>query len=292
MREVILEWGIGMLFGYEKYLIEKNKSIETIESYSKTINQFFTYVDSTRKIKPELHEINPKDIKGFLDYKLKIGNNSISTINKHLTILSGFFDYLWQINKIPVDPAAKIRRYPDSTQRVKTLNYMSLLELKKKVINNTEYSNLRKAIFILAMKGFRPQQFQIKKSNIKETSTNIITIKLDSHEVELSNEDSEYFLTYLYESFFYTSEYLFTTKKKGEKFVPIELMSIYTHLNAISKDYGLSEKLNLNDMRHAYVLYLRNQKEYSVDKISKTLGINYESAAQLIKNTINLYETG
>ncbi|MCM3441363.1 tyrosine-type recombinase/integrase (plasmid) [Metabacillus halosaccharovorans] len=281
-----------MLFGYEKHLVENNKSLDTIESYTKTINQFFTYVDSIKKVKPELHEINPRDIKGFLDYKLKVGKNSVSTINKHLTILSGFFDYLWQSNKIPVDPAAKIKRYSDSTQRVKTLEYESLLDVKEKVLNNTNYSNLRKAIFILAMKGFRAQQFQIKKSNIKETPTNIITIKLESHEVELSKEDSEHFIAYLYDSYFNTSDFLFITKKKGEKYVPIELMSIYTHLNAISKDYGFKEKLNLNDMRHAYVFYLRNKEQYSIDKISNTFGINYESAAQLLKSTINLYETG
>ncbi|MBT2695849.1 hypothetical protein J7E79_00090 [Bacillus sp. ISL-40] len=38
-------------------------------------------------------------------------DKSISTVNKELAIIKTFFHYLWEINKVPVDPAVKIKRF-------------------------------------------------------------------------------------------------------------------------------------------------------------------------------------
>lgn len=277
-----------MLFGYEQHLIDGHKSAETIDTYTKTINQFFAYMDNFYNKKIELHEIKPSDIKNFLHNKLEHSKNSISTLNKHLTILSSFFDFLWENNKIIIDPAAKIKRFKETKIEAKTLKYEFLLEIKDQVLSNGNYSNLRKAIFILALKGIRPSQYQFKKTCVTEKENEVL-LSLRSHNIILQDNDAEYFMSAYYDSCFHSSNYMFITKKQDNSFVPIELMSIYTHLNAISKDYNLEKKLNLNDIRYSYVYYLHTHKSYSIENISENLGLGYDSSAQLLRNTMERY---
>jgi len=275
-------------YGYGGFLVENGYSDETVDSYRKSIDLFFTFIDKKYGREKEAFEINPSDIKEFLQSKIEQGNSS-KTVNKHLAILKGFFDYLWNKDIVKIDPAVKISRYKVIEKNEKVLDYSILLELLPKLLNNPDYTALRKSIFILALKGLRVSDFQILKDSVIEKG-NSIHIDLKKRIVVLSGDEKSYFMEYYYESLFNGSDYVFITKKHKENIVPIEIMSIYTHLNAISNEYRLPQKLSLNDIRTSYAYYLHANKKYSVQKISETLGIELDSAAQLVKNSIERHK--
>ncbi|MGN7299755.1 tyrosine-type recombinase/integrase [Ferdinandcohnia sp. SAFN-114] len=272
-------------YGYGGYLSENGYRDDTIDSYRKSIDLFYAFIDKKYGKEKAVFEINPSDIKGFLQDKIEQGN-SLKTVNKHLTILKGFFDYLWNKDIVMVDPAVKISRYKVIETKVNVMDYSFLLELLPKVLTNPDYNALRKSIFILALKGLRVSDFQIQKDNVIEKG-NIVQLDLKKRIVMLVDDEKSYFIEYYYESIFNGSDYVFVTKKHKENIVPIEIMSIYTHLNAISNDYQLPQKLSLNDIRTSYAYYLHANKNYSVQKISETLGIELDSAAQLVKISID-----
>ncbi|QAS54798.1 tyrosine-type recombinase/integrase [Halobacillus litoralis] len=272
-----------MPFQYSKYLEDKNKSQNTIAGYLKTIHLFFSFIDNFYEKQKEPYQISPADIKNFLNSKVKEGN-SIKTVNKHLTILKGFFDYLWRIEKVPVDPAMKIDRFLEEENKGNSLTYDLLKDTLPKVINNHNYTTLRKSIFILSTYGLRSAEFQIKKGNVIDHG-NSVEILYPKRNLILYNDEAEIFLSYFFESQFNGSDYIFTTKKHDESLVPIEYMSLHMHFSVISQDYNFPVKITPNDIRHAYAFYLYTEKRMVVEQIAAELGIEVVSAAQLIKNS-------
>lgn len=274
-------------FGYARYLEDEGYSPKTVETYVDVVNVFFQHLDKTYKRKKELYEISPKDIKDFLEELLNQGSK-VSTVNKHLTILKGFFDYLWERDKIPIDPAAKIKRYQKREIKPLAYTYEQLLELQPKVLQK-DYSFLRKSVFILALRGLRTADFQFTKDCVEEKS-GVVHIKQKKLTIILEGLEAECFMRYYYESLFNESDYVFVTKKHSGEIIPIHKESLYTHLNIITKDFKIRPRLSLNGIRHARVYYLHKKKGYTVDDIAKTFGIQKTSAANLIKFSLERAE--
>lgn len=262
-------------------------SERTIEDYVSLVEQFFSYIDSLHKNDElELFEIQTRHIRDFLTKKQKEDKNELSTVNKNLTILKKFFNYLWEIDKIPVDPAGKIKHKKVNEVKSAIVPYEILLEILPKVIQNKEYSNLKKVIYILALHGFRIQDYHIYKKDIivKQDS---VTIFPKLHEpVELFSVEADLFVSVYHDSMFIDSPYVFNTKRKKEqKYVPIEVMGIYKHLSEIKEDYNIPLNLNTNNIRHAYAFYLYHTKAYSFERIADVLGIENYSAALLVRES-------
>ena len=277
-----------MPYGYTSYMEREGYSTETITSYVKTVRAFFKYIDMKYEKNKEVYEITPKDIKTFIDSCLNEGHSKL-TCNKHLSILKSFFDYLWQKDKVASDPTVKIKRLVVEENKKTEITYQQLLDIFPDILSNPSYSSLRKAIYVLTLKGLRHSEFQFKKDSVIDMGDSI-TIKLKKHEINLTDDAAEAFLNYYFESQFNGTPYVFITKKHDSTSVPIEIMSLYAHINAISNDYGLSTKLNLNMIRHAYAYYLYKQKRYTIESISTILGIKPASAAQLVKISMDRYQ--
>ncbi|WP_066412895.1 tyrosine-type recombinase/integrase [Sutcliffiella cohnii] len=277
-----------MPFGYSDYLIEQGKSTETIDSYVKEINYFFAFLDFKYKTKKELYEITPKDINDYLEKKKADGSKQV-TINKHITIIKNFFNFLWVVNKIPSDPSVKIKRLKEIEKSGQKLVYESLLKVMPEVLKSPNYSPFRKVVFILAMQGLRTSEFRILKENITERKNEVL-IKTKKREIALKSEFIDYFMEYYNkEAIFNCSNYLFVTKKHNNDIVPVEGMTIYTHLRAISDDFNIP-KLVLNDIRHAYAYYLYKDHKYSIEEIANKFGIEENSAALLVDASLSRIE--
>jgi site-specific recombinase XerD len=281
--------GGRMPYGYVKYLENKGYKRHTINTYMKTINAFLHFINVTYKCAKEPYEISSADIRKFLDYKIHQEGNTIETANKHLTILKNFFDYLWQIDKIAVDPTVKIKRLKGNTVKITQVTYEDLLHLKPKIIRNSDYPLVRKAIYILSLKGLRSSEFHFKKDDVQEQENEVI-IHLKKHTISLTGEDAEVFMSYFFESQFNSTEYVFVTKKHDHRLVPIEFMSILSHLRQISRDYRLPVNLNLNEIRHYYAYYLYVKKRMAIQQIALLLGIQEASASQLIKESLERHK--
>lgn len=275
-----------MPFGYSKYLEDKSKSHETINSYVKEINYFFSFLDFKYSKQKELFEITSRDIKDYLEDKRKKGSKTV-TINKHITILKSFFDYLWTINKVPIDPCEKIKRIKEIDIINQKLNYKLLLETLPQVLERQDYSALKKVIYILSLYGIRASEFQIEKENVVIDPINTyVKIKTKKRNIKLTNQYAEYFMEYFYnESMFNLSKYVFITNKHNDTVVPVEAMTIYSNLRIIAEDFSLPG-LKLNDIRHAYAYYLYCDKKLTIEQVAEELGIEEQSAALLIEASL------
>ncbi|QCJ45476.1 integrase (plasmid) [Bacillus sp. S3] len=274
-----------MPYGFIKHLENEGYSEETVKSYEKIIVQFFSFIQSTYPGSKEPFQISSTDIKNYLEEQLN-NEKTISTINKELAILKTLFNYLWEIDKVPVDPAVKIKRFKVKNLPKVDVTFEELEELLIKVLQNGEYSKLRKVIFLLATKGLKTADFRFKKEDVKESiKEDTITIQLRKRTITLVGREVTYFQEYFYETIFNGSDYVFTTKPHGEEYGgPIQVMSILNHLRAISSDY-LGENvqpLTLISIRRAIAFHLYSQR-HSIQAIAKKLGIEENSASNYLK---------
>mgnify|MGYP000856611665 CR=1 FL=1 len=274
-----------MPYGFIKYIEKQNYSAETITSYQKVINQFFSYIKITYPINKEPFQISSSDIKNYLEEQQE-KEKSLSTVNKELAILKTLFNFLWEINKVPVDPAVKLKRYKIKEKLQIEVSYIQIIDVLNRTLENDYYSPLRKAIFILATKGLKTAEFRFRKDDVKDLiSEEKVEIKLKNRTIVLAGKEVSCFLEYYYEALLNDSEFVFVTKPQGEEFGgPIQVMSILNHLRAISHDYlpGVGQSLTLISIRRAlaYELY---QKNYPIQMIAKELGIEEISAANYLK---------
>ncbi|MFC4404427.1 tyrosine-type recombinase/integrase [Gracilibacillus xinjiangensis] len=276
-----------MPYGFSRFLEEQGKSQQTIKDYQLVIQLFFQYIDKKYHKEKELYEINPRDIKDFLQAKLDAGNNS-STVNKYLTILRVFFDYIWQIGKVSIDPVMKIKSIPGKKQNINQLgqNYMELLTLLPEIRNHPNYTVQRKLVYLLALKGlrnidfhFRKQDIQIEKDHVNLLLKHRIITFEDKADVDLFIEQYNWMKHH-------ETPYFLITKKHDQSITPIAFTTIVSHLEIISKDFFLKPKLTVSSIRKIYATYLYQEERMTIEDIAYILGIEIASATKLIRNSL------
>lgn len=272
-------------YGFIKHLEDKGYSQKTLIGYQRTLSIFFGYLNKKYKKALEPFQISSGDIKEFLQYRIDEGT-TLNTVNKDLSILKTFFNYLWEIDKVPVDYAVKIPRFKDENKKGSFINFSILLDIRDKVLKNTEYSAFIKSIYILGMYGLRSSEFHFKKEDVILNSDDSVTIHLSNRSITLEGEYASIFLEHFDQSLFQSSEFVFTSKKHTDTYVAIEVMTLLLQMRKISHDYKLPIRLTLNSMRLAYAHYLYNDEHYSIQDIASLLGIQESSAATLTKGTI------
>ncbi|MDQ1005208.1 site-specific recombinase XerD [Neobacillus niacini] len=274
-----------MPYGFIRHIENKGYSLETVKSYEKVINHFFKYIKKSYPLNKEPFQISPTDIRNYMEEQLE-QDKSISTVNKELAIIKTFFHYLWEINKVPFDPAVKIKRLKLEKELTIIITYEEILSILEKVLSNHEYSKLRKAVFLLAVKGLKTADFRFKKEDVlDEFEDNYLIIQLKNRSITLRDIEATCFREYYDEAMFSENDYVFTTTPHGEHSGgPIQVMSILNHLRAISSEY-LGENhqpLTLILIRRSIALYMY-LKQYPLQIIAKELGIEENSASNYLK---------
>lgn len=100
---------------YESFLAEQNKTFVTIESYVQNMITFYHWL-SYKYPEIELHQISRTIITEYL--KSSLNDNEVSTVNKKITILRSYFNFLWEKGVIGLDPCAKLKRYKESKHTI------------------------------------------------------------------------------------------------------------------------------------------------------------------------------
>lgn len=280
-----------MPFGYAKYLEDNGKSQETVKSYTKVINMFIAYLDTEHGKDYEMYEVKTRDIRGYLESK-RAANNVPATLNKHLTVLKSFFDYLWQIEKVPINPTTKMKSYKATDNEIGLLDYEILLEIKPYVLKNPNYSIKRKALFILLLHGIRYSEFEIKRKNVIEKNGDVIIIFKNHEPVQFQGPEADILLAHMDNMAFHTTDYVFITKKHDGTTVPIQIAPLNIHLIGIEKDYNVPSRVTLDKVRYAYAYYLYTQKNKSIEDISTIFGIQVKAAVTIIQNSEYRYRKG
>jgi hypothetical protein len=279
-----------MPYGFISYIENKGYSDETVKSYDRVVSQFFSYIKKSYPMNKEPFQISAADINNYLEEQLE-KEKTISTVNKELAIIKTMFNYFWESEHVPlpVDPTVKIKRIATNEHPVLDVSYDTLMELLKKVLDDPNYPAVRKAIFLLAIKGLKTSDFRFKKSDVYDSiDKENLRIILRNREINLEAPNSSYFYEYFNASLFNGSEYVFVTKPRGEDHcIPIQVMSILGHLRIISRDY-LPEgtpALTLVSIRRtlAYHFYTSG---HSVQMIAKELGIEESTVTNNIKHLL------
>ncbi|KZE68025.1 integrase [Fictibacillus phosphorivorans] len=274
-----------MPYGFIKHIEEKGYSSETIRSYERVVTQFFAYIKSFYPDNKEPFQISSSDIKGYLKHQSE-NEKSVSTINKELAIIKTMFHYFWERDKVPVDPAVKIKRWKVKDKPSIEVPYETIELLLEKVLDNPGYSELRKAVFILASKGLKTSDFRFKKGDVTDNIyENTAIIQLNNRILTLEGSGAATFLGYYNSIALTETDYVFTTKPHGsETLGPVEVMSILNHLRAISEDYKdlVKQPLTLVSMRRAYAFNLY-EKKVPIQEIAQELGIEESSASSYLK---------
>lgn len=286
-----------MPFGFTKFLEKNQSSKETISTYNRIINDFFSVLDHEQTSELEVFEIQTRHIKSYLKYIEKHRDMSIATINRNITVLTKFFDYLWESNQIPIDPMSKIRRKKEIKSTDSNLDYQSLVNLKHNIIENPNLDLFIKVIYVFALKGLTQSELKIKKENMHFIDDKLVITVLSETQYQsnmrtimFEGEDIDIIYQLYLESIFQPTPYLLTRRlhlKEREGYEYAGQVKISTKLVEFREQYPEFENYNLIETRKAYILHLYQQLNYSINQI----GYLMCRRPFAIANVINQYMT-
>ncbi|QKS71290.1 site-specific integrase [Paenalkalicoccus suaedae] len=264
-----------MPFGYGEFLRSEGLRETTIDEHVRQVTYFFTYLDRRYKSQKELYEINPSDIKDYLEEK-KVQELKLSSRKKILSILKRFFHFSWKTSKISIDPAVKIELVEEHVVEHEDTQYELLRDVLYDLIRSNE-PDKRIAIYCLALHGLRPEEFKVKVANLRDRS---LEITHPGHERVIALDDlSGTFLRNYVKGKFPTDFILESTGQDGT-IKAVERMTIGLNLKKVAKKYNLG-RITTNEIRRSYAAYLVNQ-EKSYDQAAMILGIDKISLLKLL----------
>ena len=103
---------------------EKKLSMNTLQSYSRDINQYQNYLDTNRI---NYVKVDNEQVTQYLNYLQEIGKKT-STISRNLASIRSFYQYLIRIKKIKHDPTENIQS-PKVEKRVPSVLTSQEIEL-------------------------------------------------------------------------------------------------------------------------------------------------------------------
>lgn len=267
-----------MPFGFSDYLLKEGYKEKTINTYTKNIEMFFQFINKKYGSNKEVYTISSNDLKMFLEDKKS--HVSETTLYKILVILKSFFDFLWKLDKIPVDPAMKIKLPYPQNKKTKKLNYKDLINLQESILENPKYKNFRKIVYFMSSLGVRQSELLFTKNDVSIFDTHVL-IETKNRLLKLEGPIVPIFIEYYYSTLLDDSEYVLHSFDKNGNCIELDNRRVTVNLHELAKDYGLPP-FNLTDARIAYAMHIYNENR-NIDEVANELGIERYSAAMLIK---------
>lgn len=270
-----------------KGISEKTLALE--EAY---ISLFLSSIDSRYEREIELHEIRPADVTWFLDIQSE--NNSDHTIIRKISVLRNWFDYLWRMNKIPIDYMVKFKyhRVLEPGRLKMDFSYNQLLERKERVLQSGISLNA-KVVFLLTMRGLRVRDIMslvIDQMSENEGETMFVFNEYMQQEFHVSFTEPEDILVFAdakVQSIFRGVPYLVSTKVVGkDSYAPFTDNALHTAFVRLQEVLGLP--VTAEKIRRSYLTYLIEDKNYTVDDLVNYLGFRWETAVAVKKSIIEV----
>lgn len=277
----------------QSYIEERRRngiSEKTLVLEEAYISLFLSFIDSHYEKNVELHEIRPADVTMFLD--LQSESNSDHTLIRKISVLRNWFDFLWRMNKIPIDYMVKFKyhRVLEPTGLKIDFSYHQLLERKEKVLNSSISLNA-KVVFLLTMRGLRVRDIMSliidQMSEDEEEISLVFNENLDQefHVSFTEPEDIHVFTDAKVQSIFRGVPYLLSTKVVGEdSYAQFTENALHTAFVRLQEVLGLP--VTAEKIRKSYLTYLVEEKKYTVDDLVQYLGFRWESAVAVKKSII------
>ena len=233
------------VLSFEDFLIDNEKSTNTVESYESDIKQFLSFID-----KENVLETNKKDVQDFKDYLYKNGI-SVKTINRKLVAISQFIKFLNSKYNARIDFTIK----REKQQKQEYLNDMLTKEDFQNMVTAAKKKNDMRAVTIfytLYYTGMRvSEMLQLKINDIKKDVVLIRGKGNKYREVLIPLKLKAIWNKYSkvrYEN----TDYLFSGQRG-----PINRQTVHNIIKYYAKLAGIkAEKAHAHNFRHLYCLNL------------------------------------
>lgn len=284
-----------MPYGYEKYRLKNGISPNTVVHEVQLIRSLFAFLRKTYKKTVEPHEIRPSDIQKFLQEQHETGIKD-STLNRKLIYIRQWFDYMWQIGRIPVDfmPKFKLNQKLDLTPADIEIDYQMLLEKKDSLLASDKLTLNAKILFIFYMRGLRLRDMAAIEVDDFENRGDKLTLLLEKKDgyacqLEFSGSEIPVLQEGIERAVFRNTPYLLSSKvKDGYSMFKMGSLSDYT--DALSEFLGVP--VRSGDIRFAYVYHLYSVEHKNLEEIQETLGVSLDSASRMLKEALTRLKRG
>ncbi|MDX1806659.1 MAG: site-specific integrase [Paenisporosarcina sp.] len=277
-------------YGYSEYRLKNGISEKTVLPEAQMLKSMLIYVNSIYKRPVEPHEIRPSDIKSYLDDQRKQGIQD-STVRRKLIYIRNFFNYLWEINKIPIDfmPKLKYSKQLDLKSKDISLDYSKMLERQKDFLTSARYPLNAKIAYLFYMRGIRVRDlYELTVSDFNDLGNEIV-LKFETYSGLMATyhfkeaEEINVILSAIERSIFRGVNYILSSKVKGvyTQFQPAS-MSDYIELIAAY----LGHPFKSEQIRFAYVKHLYTVEKLSIEQIQERMGITFETTTRILKEAL------
>ena len=256
---------------FKTYLLENDKSLNTIKSYSQDINHFHTWIKTQSESPYLISTLTSTDLKEYADHLKSDPSFSPATVNRRLVSLISWSQFLINIGSTSINISKDVRL--KKIQKQNDIRWLTRKEVGK-LLHTIELTKqqsftkgmLHQTIVHLAVNlGLRVQEMcNVKISDI-DFGRNIINLKGkgDKHRIVPLTNNTKLTITNWLEKRTKASEYLLVSSKSNR-------MSSRA-IQHIFKNY--SDQLGIlvtpHSLRHTYCKQLAEQ------------GINIQSIAEL-----------
>ncbi|KZL92891.1 tyrosine-type recombinase/integrase [Clostridium magnum] len=259
---------MNILDEFADYLLENEKSKNTISSYKKDIDQFLKWYGGDLN---SFSEVNKNALKDFTMY-LQNENLSIKTINRRIVSLNQFIKFLNDI----FDKGIAVRGKPLKIENQNFIDDMLENSDVIRIVNAAERERDIRAVTIfytLYYTGARvSEMLQIKVKDISKDSINIKGKGSKYREILIPKKLKDQFKRYL-EVRYDTSEYLFSGQRG-----PINRQTVHNEIKYYTgKARGIDKEIaHAHAFRHLYAQNLAG------------LGVNPVVISQLLGHSLNV----
>lgn len=239
--------------------VNKGLSRNTLESYSRDVSKFTTYLKSN-KIK-NLQDVNEDTITGFLSF-LRNKKLSVKTVNRNIVSVKQLFNYLRIEEIIKEDPLRNLK----TPRLVKSIPDILSLEKVDKLLSvpskNESYEGARDSAMleVLYSTGVRVTELtELKLNKLNLDHGYIIVIGKGNKEriVPLGKAAIEKIKKYLADSRSEilkgkTSGYLFVTKRATK----MTRQGFWKLIKKYALEAGIDSKISPHTLRHSFATHL------------------------------------
>ncbi len=265
MKDIIYEF-------LDYITLEKNYSSNTEVNYD---NDLFKFSEFIKKNKLNYLNIKYKDITGYIEY-LKNGKYEVSSINRNLSAMRSFYDYLVKQKKIKVNPFHDIKSLKTEKRLPNYFKYEEFEMILETLKENTPL-NIRNRLIIelLFATGLRVSEL----SNISLNDIDIM-----SKEIKVMGKGSKerivYFGSYSKEAllnYLNNSRNILLKNKQSDKLLinnngtELTDRGIRLIINNIIKKTSINKNITPHTFRHSFATIMLDEGA-SIKTVQELLG--------------------
>lgn len=262
--------------------LEKNYSKHTVIAYTKDIQSFFTFVKDNYQIE-KAKDVEYVLVRSWLVH-LNQGQISNRSINRKITSLKTFYNFLLKIGEVKVNPIAQQKSL--KTEK-KVMIPFSEKEIEEAfLVEDDEYTTFEKLrnklmIHLFYATGIRQAELigiEIQDVDFKEKTLKVLGKRNKERIVPVYDEIIEELKVYLNErkEIMNSATNLFITKRGGKLYGSL----VYRVINSYFSKVSTKQKKSPHVLRHSYATDLVNNGA-DLNSVKELLGHSNLAATQV-----------